>query len=388
MGDDRPDGMEWLTTGRSPTRRRAGSRAVAWAAALVAAVIVVAAFLVRDRPEVSSPPPGPNDQTTLPAPRSSPSAARTVENRRVTARRFDSRILGVRGDWELYGRGATELVRVQPAAGRVSVTGVPRLDSTGPVSFLVTGDTAVIRPLDTVAGYAVRDGGQVGPLPEALASGAALPGPEPGQVWAVDFDQGRTLLSLVRLRPPGPVQTVVVRGDLYGALAGDATGWFAYPLDGATFAYRSEGTFRAADGLLLAAGPRTWLVADCRGASCRPTVLDRRRTGRARVLRTPVENRWMSGLVSPDGRYAALLQTMGPAGPVARLLDLRTGAVEHLGIPLGEAYDLSGLVWAPDSRLLFLLDRQGRLWTVEPGRGAARPTGLGLPPLQQLAIKP
>ena len=59
--------------------------------------------------------------------------------------------------WELFARTDTEVARIQPRLARVTRTAVPPLQSTGPVSFLVTADRALIRPLAFVPGFEVPD---------------------------------------------------------------------------------------------------------------------------------------------------------------------------------------------------------------------------------------
>src|SRR3954452_8409494 len=94
-------------------------------------------------------------------------------------------LLGATSRWEVFGRADGEVVRIQPALGRVTRTPVPALSSGGPVSFLVTSAAAVIRPLDLVPGYLVPDDRPSRPMPAVLAtSGPMLPGPDPDHLWA------------------------------------------------------------------------------------------------------------------------------------------------------------------------------------------------------------
>ena len=70
-------------------------------------------------------------------------------------------LLGVTGRWELFARGAEEVVRIEPAGGRITRTAVPALLSGAPVSFVVTPDRAVVRSIDQVPGDGVLAGGSV-----------------------------------------------------------------------------------------------------------------------------------------------------------------------------------------------------------------------------------
>jgi hypothetical protein len=96
------------------------------------------------------------------------------------------RLLGVTGRWELYAQGSYAVVRIQLAAGRVTITTFPELRSSGPVSFVVGRDWALIRPLDKVPGYLVRADKPARQLSGPLGPGGLviMPGPEPGQLWS------------------------------------------------------------------------------------------------------------------------------------------------------------------------------------------------------------
>ena len=54
--------------------------------------------------------------------------------------------------------GPDGVVRIELARGRITRTAVPPVDSSGPISFLAGPGSAIVRPLDAVAGYAVPDG--------------------------------------------------------------------------------------------------------------------------------------------------------------------------------------------------------------------------------------
>ncbi|HVX47497.1 MAG TPA: hypothetical protein VHC49_26650, partial [Mycobacteriales bacterium] len=54
----------------------------------------------------------------------------------ISQRALHKPILGITGKWELFGRGADSVVRVQLAKGLITRTAVPLLSSSGGVSFL------------------------------------------------------------------------------------------------------------------------------------------------------------------------------------------------------------------------------------------------------------
>jgi hypothetical protein len=96
----------------------------------------------------------------------------------VTVRNLDHSLLGVSSGWELFGRSDGEVIRVQPARGRITRTRVPALASTGPVTFVVTATSAMIRPIDSVPGLLVPDGHPARQMPTDVSTGGPLfPGP-------------------------------------------------------------------------------------------------------------------------------------------------------------------------------------------------------------------
>lgn len=89
-------------------------------------------------------------------------------------------ILGVTAGWDLFGRGMDSVVRIELAKGRLTRTAVPSLRSSGSVSFLAGPDRAIIRPLDFVPGFAVRDGHNAATSPERWTTAArCFPDPTP-----------------------------------------------------------------------------------------------------------------------------------------------------------------------------------------------------------------
>lgn len=147
------------------------------------------------------------------------------------------------------------MARIQPRLARVTRTAVPPLRSTGPVSFLVTADRALIRPLDFVLGFEVPDGRPARAMVPALAqSGPIFPGPDPGHVWV---PSGNAFV----LRPPdeGPTTArIALPADVLPLLVvGDGAGYLLFPGTSGVFEARPEGLRRLSTGELLAVGPRS-----------------------------------------------------------------------------------------------------------------------------------
>lgn len=396
MSGDRPAAEpEWLVAGPAK-RHRPPRRRLTWAVLALAAVLAGTGVLVgRAQSDAPSPPNAETSRSPGPTPDPSPWSPPTGGS--VT--RFPPHLLGVREGWELYGRADGEVVRLQLAAGRMTRTRVPSLDPAGPVSFVVTGGAAVARPRGHAPGYSVRDGRPARPLVDPrLQSGPVLRGPRSDEVWTVRGGGDAVRASLIRLRydrGQGPV--VALQASRLEAIASDAAGGLVVRTTGRTVAYRTvpdgparyRGTSEQAvtRGTLVAAGANTWVLADCPTTRCPARVVDRG-TGRARTLGLTVDHRWLSGSVSPDGRYLALISRFSAGSTSLMMLDLTAEKRDVLPLQLADGADLSTLAWAPDGRRLFVTDRRGTLWVSEPRRGRLRQLGLDLPPLRQLAIEP
>ncbi len=280
-------------------------------------------------------------------------------------------LLGVTGGWELFARGAEELVRVELARGRITRTAVPALLSGAPVSLVVTADRALVRSLDLVPGYVVPDGRPVRLLPAGLGDGgAAFPGPRPGTVWV---DSGTAVV--LHAVADGRVLASVPRPEPTAETAADGAGGLVFRATGGTYAGTPAGPRRITTGALLAAGPTRWLVLECDDAHrCRPYAVDRA-TGARRAVPATLAADVPRGVVAPDGRTAALLRVRRDGTVVPYLLDLASGASRPVGLEIDQAGD-GGLVWSPDSRWLFTTATGGMVTAVDPATG--RPTELGV----------
>jgi hypothetical protein len=138
---------------------------------------------------------------------------------------------------------------------------------------------------------------------------------------------------------------------------------------------------------LVAVGPTRWLLERCGFHGCQAVVVNRRTNARrtlpgvAAPTRTP-------GVISPDGRTAALLDDATNPASIA-LLNLTTGAFHVVPIR-ADVTDPQTMVWAPDSRTLFAVDRHGILCAVSRRTKQViwyLTSMLNLPTLRQLAIR-
>lgn len=386
--EPRPDaGPEWLDTGPPPGPEAWWRRWPLWlAVAALVALVGVAIARSSGNPGETAPH---RDAASTPGDEASNAPSDSPPPVVVDA---GHSILGVTASYELYGHGQGVVVRVQLSRGRVEYTRMPEVKGTGSVSFFVTDSTAVIRPFDFAPGYAVPDEQGARPLTGVLADhGPAVPGSGPGLIWVASgppagpfVDRALTLVGLsgtpigptVRL----PAESGVVRSDGQGgAVVGNRGG--VSILDGSRFR-------RFTSEALLGVGGDFVLTGRCDGRSCQPTLW----AGGERAWPKPQsipDPRWADGALSPNGRYAALLDD-DPTGTGRTLTvyDLyerrRTVQRPHLVADL----DASVLAWAPDDRWLFLVTKAGAVAALDPVTGRLTDLEVTLPPVQQLAVKP
>lgn len=296
------------------------------------------------------------------------------------------RLLGITGAYELYGRASATVVRIQLAQGRVSVTSVPALMSSGPVSFLVRGTTALIRPLDAVPGYQVSDGQGAGELSGPLAAhGPVLPGPGSRQVW-VDVPSGEgDTIALINLDGSSAGRRVTLQDRSPQLLRADGDGGLLEIRDGGIWAAGSTGFKKVATGTLLAVGPGHLLTGHCDGRTCRLQLHGS--TGLAVDHGSVPDPKTSDGAISPNGKYVALVQRSGATGQSVRILSLAERRYTGPARDLFNGYD-STIVWAPDNRWLFLITGSGTVRALDPVLGHIHNLGVTLPPVEQLAIKP
>jgi hypothetical protein len=324
-------------------------------------------------------------------------------SRPVAVKSLHHPLLGEHTDWELFAVGggwepgavSGVVVRVQLAAGVVSRTTTPPLASNGFAAVIAGPHQMIIRPEDYVPGYLVPDGGAARPLPAALGQGSmTFPGPRPGQVWVtVSADSGVDGYSVLRL--------VTMNGTRVGqsTLRLPADGFLSVP-DGQGYALAQEGDAvydvrpagarRVATGTLAAAGPSAWLVSRCQSATrCVNVVIDPA-TGARRTLPGsadyPVPS-WPPGLISPDGRLAALPSYGRDHSAAVRFVDLRTGAEHSVVAAALGGQGWPGLAWSPDSRWLFWVTTDGAVKAMDPRTGQVSGLGVALPPVTFLAVR-
>ncbi len=307
----------------------------------------------------------------------------------VVTQYFDHPFLGLYSSWELYGLGPTNVVRIEFAKARITRTEFPPLRSGGPVSFAVDGAGAVVRPLDHVAGYRVPDNQPAEPLDNALGSeGPALPGPDPGSYWVPTSSGAQDAVELVDDHGKVLGPRIDIPHNMSRIAQPDGTGYLILTDETGEYRARPSGLNRITDGELLAIGPHRWLVDECDDRhDCARIAIDRE-TGRRRVIdHVPPQPVQITGAISPDGRYAALVELDGGYGYQAHLIDLASGADRDLSVPIADDASGSIFAWSPDSTWLFAAGRAGELFPIHPSTGKIDLFKVPVPPVSQLIIR-
>jgi hypothetical protein len=299
-------------------------------------------------------------------------------------------LAGVPSSWNLFARGPGVVLRFELAAGRTTVTTVPGLQSSGPVAFLAGADRAIVRPLDSVPGFEVTDGGALAQLTGALIDGGdAVSGPDLQHLWVQNLTSAQSTMQLVDLAGNGAGPTIAIPAQGGSPTSDDAGGLLFESIDG-IFAARPGSIARVTTGALVAVGPTRWLAEECDDhLQCGLTVIDRS-TGSRRTLTLSSSTQFQlfGGQISPDGRTAALIGIGSTGLGAVHLLDLDTGkdTATPLTIDQDEADEAATFTWSPDSRWLFSIDAGG-VSAIDRANGQRQVLMAGQPQLTQLAFR-
>jgi hypothetical protein len=383
---DRPepasDVVEFGATGRPPTRRR-------WILPTVLAAVVAMAALAYTRGDGHpAAQPSPTAEPTTASPPAEPTTgAATPTAAEVT--QLGAPLFGITASWELFGRTGVEVVRIEPASGRITRTPVPSIGSDGPVTFVTTPNGVLVRPLDSVPGYLVRDGQPATLLKGLLTTnGPVLPGPTPSTFWLPRTSPTGDTVIVVDANGSATGASVRLPSGIDGYLRPDGSGNLLLLGTGGVYALGLAGIHRISTGRLLATGQNQLLTFDCDDVAACTLVVTTKATGARRSLGAPpVTPAYSTGAISPNGRTAAVLMSNSDMASV-HLLDMATGTLQMLDIQVQQDYDdQATMVWSPDSRWLFIAAQGGTLHAIEAATGKDHQDPR-LPTVFQLAIRP
>ncbi|HEX8093262.1 hypothetical protein [Jatrophihabitans sp.] len=394
------DDIDWLdvdsdaTGGTGPPRRPWPRWLTLTVTGVVVAVVVGFMNLARRDPTASSarPVPTPPASSTRPAPETSAAVPAQPLVPAVSVTELGHPLLGVKAGWELVGRGPDELVRIQPAAGRIISTALPDLRSGGPVYLLAGPDRVIVRPLDRVPAYVVADGQTAAELSPLLnEDGPAFPGPKPGQMWVRPADDHQPVMALATLDGKRLADFVPVPSgsSTFDAIA-DGAGYLLFPGIGGLYQARPEGMRRISTGALLAAGPTGWLVIECDERYRCQTVLISRADGRRKTVADRALGRDSPrGVISPDGSTVAVL-TSRPEGTVeVAVLDVARGSwLRVVNLAVTQATLDGALAFSPDGKWLFAVTAGGSIAVINPRTSTASILDVPIPVLNQLVVRP
>ena len=363
---------------------------------LLAAAVIVVAVIVAVRPD------GPKKSATRPSPTPTPSsapsssastpssplpAASTPPTSLPSVTDVGRPLLAVPADWELFGRADASMVRIQLAAGRVTVTPFPLLSSDGPASFVVGPDRALVLSLDQIGGYSIVDGQPYQPLSDKFPlAGPALPGPDPTHIWIPGHGNTMVLVDF-QGNPTGPI--VTPPADV-GLMSPDGAGYMLFYGVGGVYDVRPNGVTRITTGQLLATGPTGWVADECDAQfRCATTVINRS-TGARHTIAPTSDQSSQPGSMSPDGRTMAWFEGSGANGPVVlHLVDLASGADRATTVTVDpDQYYQDGLfAWSPDSSWLFTTNATGRVYAINAKTAAVTEFSVVLGPISQIALR-
>jgi hypothetical protein len=297
----------------------------------------------------------------------------------------------VTAGWELFARGPTEVVRIQPALGRITRTPIPTLQSSGAVAFIAGPDRVLIRPWDYVPGYVVPDGSPVRELAGSLGKGGSiLRGPDPSHLWVQSAEDGSTM-SLVGLDGARTGPSIRLPVTRQWPAMSDGAGYVLVRGVGGDYDARPDGLHRVTTGAVVAVGWTRWLAVECDDrARCVSVVVDRKDGSRRRLGSAQADVTVPTGgVIAPDGSVAAVYGTAPTEGSnslTVHLINLLSGADHPLALSLSpDGFDGS-VVWSPDSRWLFVVSDR-RLAVVDVRTRDVRDLGVALPPIEQLAVR-
>lgn len=354
---------------------------------LVLAVALAVAFIAAKQEDTTAQPP------PQPSPTPSRDATAPITDDEVTVRNVGERVFGVSADWELIAHGPDSVVRIEFAEGRVTITDIPQLQSSGPSSLIAGPGWVMVRPLDDVPGYLVPDGEPARELRSVFSGGRVFPGPRPGRVWvAHDHDDPDSMAVLWRIsmssvgRVGPPIRIPPTMSE---PITPDGTGYVLASSPGGTYVARPDGLRRVTTGEIDAVGPNHLLATECDEQARCGHVLITRDTEKRRPFGGTVDTTtWPRGTIAPDGSIAAVVRDDVGNRPILSIIDLDTGQERTLGVSVRGGFAQSGVAFSPDSEWLFAVATSGALVAIDTETFQTRRNPFRLPSLSRLTVRP
>ena len=389
-GDERPVEVargDVMGFGTPEDEQRSGRhRWVKWV--LVGLVAGSFAFVVANRDKGSSNPPVQTPTASASAlveqPTSTPTAPIIVN--------AGHPLLGITAGWQLFARSDADnsSIQIDFAHGRVTETTIPVLDSSGPVSYLVGPDWAIVRPLDNVPADLVPDGKPAHQLswPE-INGGYTVPGPDPSHLWVEDDRGSQVKMDLVDVNGKMSAPSITFPGEVQGGIDSDYAGYVLVSIVDGIYDARPGKLTLVTKGDLIAAGPTQWFVHECDANRACSNVVINRTTGARKVLSSfdfsPIG---IVGAISPDGKTAGVFAAdQSGALPSLHLVDLSTGVDRPVVASVEPSDPNESLVWSPDGKWLFVADQNGELKVIDPKDASVHGIGVQLPLIAQIALR-
>ena len=302
-------------------------------------------------------------------------------------------LLGITAGWQLFARSDADnsSIQIDFAHGRVTETTIPVLDSSGPVSYLVGSDWAMIRPLDNVPGYLIPDGKLARQLswPE-INGGYVVPGPDPSHLWVEDDSHsGQVKMDLVDVNGKMSAPSITFPDEVQGGIDSDGAGYVLVSIVDGIYDARPGKLTLVTKGDLIAAGQTRWFVHECNtNRVCSNVVIDRATGARTVLSSVDFSPIGIVGAISPDGKTAGVFVADQSGGlPSLHLVDLSTGAERPVLASVEPSEPSESLVWSPDSKWLFVADQNGELKVIDPKDASVHGIGVQLPLIAQIALR-
>jgi hypothetical protein len=287
-------------------------------------------------------------------------------------------------------RGDNVVVRVQLAAGRVTVTPVPAIGSDGGVAFLISHDHALVLPYDFVTGYSVADGARAVAASGTLSAGGyVFPGPVDGQFWQqLGSPDNTTAFELVDAIGRDLHRTITLSSTANGPTMSDGSGYLIVQGISGSYDARPGSLRRITTGNVIAVGPTEWLAEECDDVGqCSDIVVDKA-TWQRQVIGPSVSPAALQvGAIAPDGAHAAVTRTTTRRRVAVDLITVATGAERTVAdIPDTVLRDQI-MAWSPDSRWLFVVGASGAIQVIDTRTLQHVALGVELPPAVQVAVR-